>query len=98
MVQLTEQMMKMKVLRVVFQPLVYVFISTLIFPRGVLDEILNLIESVSEGFPSYFFPRHTVFLISPFDTDTHLLYASLYIPVFQFDWKVEIGCPTEADH
>ena len=25
------------------------------FPRGVLLEILNLIESVSEGFPSYFF-------------------------------------------
>ena len=24
------------------------------FPRGVLDEILNLIESDSEGFPSYF--------------------------------------------
>ena len=24
------------------------------FPHGVLDEILNLIESVSEGFPSYF--------------------------------------------
>ena len=23
------------------------------FPRGVYDEILNLIESVSEGFPSY---------------------------------------------
>ena len=23
------------------------------FPRGVLDEILNLIESVSEGCPSY---------------------------------------------
>ena len=23
------------------------------FPRGVLDEILNLIESVSESFPSY---------------------------------------------
>ena len=22
-------------------------------PRGVLDEILNLIESVSEGFPSF---------------------------------------------
>ena len=28
------------------------------FPRDVLDEILNLIESVSEGFPSYSFsPR-----------------------------------------
>ena len=25
-----------------------------VFPRGVLDEILNLIESVFEGFPSYF--------------------------------------------
>ena len=23
------------------------------FPRDVLDEILNLIESVSEGYPSY---------------------------------------------
>ena len=23
------------------------------FPRGVLDEILNLIETVSEDFPSY---------------------------------------------
>ena len=28
------------------------------FLRGVLDEILNLIESVSEGFPSYSFKRH----------------------------------------
>ena len=26
-----------------------------IFPRGVLDEILNLVESVSEDFPSYSF-------------------------------------------
>ena len=25
------------------------------FPEDVLDEILNLIESVSEGFPSYSF-------------------------------------------
>ena len=36
------------------------------FPRGVLDEILNLIESVSEDFPSYSqlsprsHPRHLV--------------------------------------
>ena len=29
------------------------------FPRGVLDEILNLIGSVSEGFPSY---SYTLFL------------------------------------
>ena len=32
------------------------------FPRGVLGEILNLIESVSEGFPSYSLEwyRHSV--------------------------------------
>ena len=33
------------------------------FPRGVLDEILNLIQSVSEDFPSYslvfFFQENT---------------------------------------
>ena len=28
-----------------------------VFPRGVLNEILKLIESVSEGFPSYFCPK-----------------------------------------
>ena len=28
------------------------------FPRGVLDEILNLIESVSEDFPFYSCIRH----------------------------------------
>ena len=31
------------------------FCAVLFPPRGVLDEILNLIESVSEGFPSYSF-------------------------------------------
>ena len=30
------------------------------FPRDVLDEILNLIESVSEGFPSYSYIDHNV--------------------------------------
>ena len=35
------------------------------FPRGVLDEILNLIESVSEEFPSYSYiaPLHVHYLI-----------------------------------
>ena len=32
------------------------------FPRDVLDEILNLIESVSEDFPSHFFIIILVFL------------------------------------
>ena len=30
------------------------------FPRGVLDDILNLFESVSEGFPSYSLPFRVV--------------------------------------
>ena len=30
------------------------------FPRDVLDEILNLIESVSEDFPSYSFSLYRV--------------------------------------
>ena len=33
-------------------------------PRGVLDEILNLIESVSEGFPSYSSIAHSLSLSS----------------------------------
>ena len=35
------------------------------FPRDVLDEILNLIESVSEDFPSYFSSRNKSFI--PFE-------------------------------
>ena len=31
------------------------------FPRDVLDEILNLIGSVSEGFPSYSFTPYEIF-------------------------------------
>ena len=32
------------------------------FPRDVLDEILNLIESVSEDFPSYFYLKDISFI------------------------------------
>ena len=39
-----------------------VSVCAIFFPRGVLDEILNLIESDSEGFPFYsfivFIPGH----------------------------------------
>ena len=34
------------------------------FPRGVLDEILNLIESVSEDFPSYSLIAEGVLLLN----------------------------------
>ena len=45
------------------------------FPRDVLDEILNLIESVSEDFPSYSFIQRALFQVE--------LYASSkYIFIF----------------
>ena len=43
------------------------------FPRGVLDEILNLIESVSEGFPSYFCFEDTVISITIQMIETNFL-------------------------
>ena len=48
------------------------------FPRGVLDEILNLIESVSEDFPSYSF----INLCSsfPFSFDGGLWNLNVLIP------------------
>ena len=35
------------------------------FPRDVLDEILNLIESVSEDFPSYSYTEGIMFTPTP---------------------------------
>ena len=40
------------------------------FPRGVLDEILNLIESVSEEFPSYSSQNESRFSLSNIDFQT----------------------------
>ena len=45
------------------------------FPRDVLDEILNLIESVSEDFPSYSY-RVNIFLSVFFSSDIPLYYKS----------------------
>ena len=48
-----------------------------LFPRGVLDEILNLIESVSEGFPSYSFIVSNMGSLSLFNA------AELFITVIR---------------
>ena len=48
------------------------------FPRGVLDEILNLIESVSEEFPSY-----CGVVSAPFVLNLSISHAR-FIPVFFF--------------
>ena len=53
------------------------------FPRGVLDEILNLIESVSEGFPSYSFSDSLVSMFQvhliPFNTLRYMRRTSLLL-------------------
>ena len=41
------------------------------FPRDVLDEILNLIGSVSEGFPAYSSIAHSLSLSSAHRPDMH---------------------------
>ena len=48
------------------------------FPRDVLDEILNLIESVSEDFPSYSFMLHK-----------GLLYLAMYSQnaIYKWEWN-----------
>ena len=50
------------------------------FPRDVLDEILNLIESVSEGFPSYSF----MFIVFIFLANYVNLFSQIYFFVLKF--------------
>ena len=71
------------------------------FPRGVLDEILNLIETVSEGFPSYslstangFKPPEILLLAIPrrffcFGSLVVLNVACGYVLLFLLDIKIE---------
>ena len=48
------------------------------FPRDVLDEILNLIESVSEDFPSYSFMKTILTPILNFEIRTFYRDIELY--------------------
>ena len=52
------------------------------FPRGVLDEILNLIESVSEGFPSYSCMFCAIF------TKGTILHVLMYVSIGQSPFKM----------
>ena len=60
------------------------------FPRNVLDEILNLIESVSEGFPTYSFINSRSNCLKPRNAVRHkaVFLCSLYCKnsVFFFFW------------
>ena len=56
------------------------------FPRGVLDEILNLIESVSEGFPScswLFDGSSTLCAVLTLLCNVQLYYMMCYVQEFQ---------------
>ena len=78
------------------------------FPRDVLDEILNLIESVSEGFPTYSYkcPLHLYKMasslfyereaeISPeLALDNHVCYMGCIVSNFLFKMSVSgLQCP-----
>ena len=52
------------------------------FPRGVLDEILNLIESVSEGFPSYSCLTLTPVLITSFFPPQREMIPKIFSGIF----------------
>ena len=55
------------------------------FPRDVLDEILNLIGSVSEGFPSYFFIV-SIYLTDKGDVRASDMAASNTFEIRASDW------------
>ena len=54
------------------------------FPRGVLDEILNLIESVSEEFPSYSCQQAILFFY--FFSGTMVFEATNQVSRLSLDW------------
>ena len=64
------------------------------FPRGILDEILNLIESVSEGFPSYFwFSLQGLFVVKEFRMSTFLKVPSkllVWANILQAAWVTSL--------
>ena len=65
------------------------------FPRGVLDEILNLIESVSKDFPSYSASNSVVYTSINFRKNK--LIAYIYIRFNQnLDEKSYISANIEA--
>ena len=65
------------------------------FPRGVLDEILNLIESVSEDFPSYSYLIAVVGL-APAKSE-HLIqqaYSETFNEISLTEWEIFIMAST----
>ena len=64
------------------------------FPRGVLDEILNLIESVSGGFPSYSYLSYLgLDLILFFAWSFGFNWRFTFAPVFQWYCVTPWGSP-----
>ena len=53
------------------------------FPRDVLDEILNLIESVSEDFPSYSCTKSDLSLLYSKDGNPSFFNLSEYVKFLQ---------------
>ena len=64
-----------------------------IFPRDVLDEILNLMEAVSEGFPTYSY--NTSLDINPFIAETTFVTPlSESLPILSYCQRKEFALRT----
>ena len=55
------------------------------YPRDVLDEIWDLIESVSEGFPSYSYTAVYRLLFDPLCSYQHALFVKLSVLIIILD-------------
>ena len=65
-----------------------------LFPRGVLDEILSLIESVSEDFPSYSYYSYKYNLNRSFDRPAVTIMN--YRLLKSNDLNLKVSCQTQT--
>ena len=62
-----------------------------VFRRGVLEEILNLIESVSEGFPSYFLLIYQAFSeINRYNHPYQIIFKNCEVPIICYKYNKPI--------
>ena len=67
------------------------------FPRDVLDEILNLIESVSEDFPSYFYLLFTWLSTNSDCLKEQSCIGLHYIPINNRTFELLVFWPSDTE-
>ena len=61
------------------------------FPQGVFNETLNLIESVSEGFPSYSLMKKTLLILNIYYAKICLVLMSAFIQILTLIKKLKFS-------